>query len=133
MAMSKDLSSTSNIRDLVTRKRWLNAVGACGTNLTQGVPVWEAFYGMFPRTGEVAYTGDIGHVKQSGLRWLSKNMETSNDSITPAVRYSFWLAFGILPDEQVALEGLFRAQNLADRAYNHVPVDYAEPLLPGHL
>lgn len=133
VAMSKDLSSTSNIRDLVTRRRWLNAVGACGTNLTQGVPVWEAFYSMFPRTGEVAYTGDIGHVKQSGLRWLSKNMKTSEDKITPAVRYSFWLAFGILPDEQIALEGLFRAQNLGDRRYVHVPLDYGEPLLPGHL
>lgn len=133
VAMSKDLSSSSNIRDLVTRTRWLNAVGACGTTLTQGVPVWEAFYGMFPRTGKVELTQDIGNFKKSGLRWLSKGMETTKDRITPEVRYSFWLAFGILPDEQKSLEALFRGQTLGGRRYNKTPTSYAEPLLPGHL
>jgi len=66
------------------------------------VPFWEAFY---RRLGGVYDEQSFSRIVDSGLGYMSKDMVTAS-GISPETRYSFWRAFGMLPDEQEALESL---------------------------
>lgn len=101
-ASSKDAVSLLSWAGELEFDRWRGAISACGLSLTRGVPFWEAYY---KRLGGVAHGPSFDRVADSGLGYLSRGMNSSA-TITGATRYSFWLAFGMLPDEQVALEEL---------------------------
>lgn len=102
-AMPKDLHSNCDIRDEYKRSQWLDAMNQGGLALTDGVPCWASFYSMFEckplRRGD-----DMSALYESGFWRLSQGMTHDHTTITPEARYSFWLAFGILPDQQVLFE-----------------------------
>jgi len=93
---------------------WAAAIGGCGLALTKGVPFWESFYRnlLGGRSGK-AWADD--RVRDSGMGYMVGDMNIEDMPMTEEARYSFYLAFGMLPDEQVALE------------CSHVPVTYQEP------
>ncbi len=99
-AMSKDCVSLLSWDTLASFNAWRNAIGTCGLELTRGVPVWEAFY----RKIYVPY--DAGGAKtfvyDSGMGYMARGV--SDAKIDDNARVSFWLAFGIDPDLQVAME-----------------------------
>jgi len=102
VATSKDMVSLLSWNTELEFDRWRGAISACGTSLSRGVPFWEAFYKSL---GGVAHSGSSESIEDSGLGYMAKGVKGCS-TITPESRYSFWLAFGMLPDEQIALENL---------------------------
>jgi len=98
-ASSKDMVSLLSWANELEFDRWRGAISSCGASLARGVPFWEAFY---DRLGGVADETALQLVSDSGLGYMSRGVVGCE--ISPRSRYSFWLAYGMLPDEQVALE-----------------------------
>lgn len=99
-ASSKDCVSLLSWVNELEFCRWRNAIATCGLALTTGVPFWEKFYTNI--WVPVQHANAIEAVYNSGMGYLSRGVRTC--AITPESRYSFYLAFGLTPDEQVALE-----------------------------
>lgn len=101
-ATSKDMVSLLGWNTNVEFAQWCDAIGKCGLSLCRGVPFWESFYSRFVG---VSNEGVYDRLTDSGLGFMAKGM-SSNAVVTEESRYSFWLAFGMLPDQQIALEQL---------------------------
>lgn len=87
--------------DRVWRK-WLGAVGECGLASVPGCPVLQSFYRAFLRSGKVASRRFKQHIfRNTGV--LERAFE-GNSIITDDARASFYAAFGVTPDYQLALE-----------------------------
>jgi hypothetical protein len=68
---------------------------------------------MFPRTTDpIEGREELSGLYGTGLWYLSRDMREGNHIVGPMQRYSFWLAFDLLPDEQEALERLFSGLDL---------------------
>jgi hypothetical protein len=102
VAMSKDCVSLLGWDSPTAFASWAAAIGGCGLSLTRGVPVWEAWYERLQRCGGVATMGAEEIVWDSGLGYMARGVEAC--SVDAEARYSFYRAFGILPDMQQALE-----------------------------
>lgn len=82
---------------------WLQAIGECGGALSDGVPILSAFYRCLRASGEVK--GIRNSMQYScGLTNLAKRMTCINRPITAEARVSFYRAFGVEPDAQIAIE-----------------------------
>jgi hypothetical protein len=108
-AMSKDCVSLLGWDNQTNFQSWAGAIGSCGLALTTGVPVWQSWYQRLVDIGRVPSEGAAERVWDSGLGYMASGVPPA--CITEDCRYSFYLAFGILPDMQLALEA-----------------EYAEPL-----
>lgn len=102
IATSKDMVSLLPWGTEVQFDQWRGAISTCGLNLTRGVPFWARFY---ERLGGVSSDSAYDRIMDSGLGYMSHGMDCAAE-ISPEARYSFWLAFGMTPDEQEALESL---------------------------
>lgn len=104
-APSKDAVSLLSWGSETEIRYWCHAIGECGLQLTRGVPFWSEFYSSL-----VAYGIKLEQAKErvcdSGLGYMARGVQ-ADEEITPAARVSFWRAFGMLPDMQVALEKRF--------------------------
>jgi hypothetical protein len=105
------LSITS--RDYATYEEVMYATGICGLALYEGMPVLDAFYRSFLRFGvrekvveRVLHDAFVG--PRTWRSYASHKREFSIDE--DETRYSFWKAFGMVPDEQICYEDEFRAQ-----------------------
>lgn len=109
VSMAKDLTSTLNCRERHVRERWLDAMRQGGDSLTIGIPVLNGFYRIFPETTLRTTSRDTINrtIKESGMWMMIPKMAQSRRAICQASRYSFWLAFGITPDNQELLEHRF--------------------------
>lgn len=90
-------------------KRWAFGVGSAGTALASGMPVLQAAYQRMVAEGEPPKVGrEIqGLTGHSGLLIGARGMVARVRTPAPSTRYSFWLAWGITPDEQEAIEAQF--------------------------
>jgi len=81
---------------------WLDAVGTGGIALTGGLPVFQAFYSSYVRSGKKR------SIPKELLPWsfrnLSMGMKRTPCLVSDEARLSFWTAFDITPDEQICLE-----------------------------
>jgi len=94
-------------------KKWLYAVGECGSAATPGVPVQSAFYANFMAKGvkpSAAFRDTI--FKNTSWNQKIAQIGERDKTITPEARASYFQAFGVLPDAQVALEALFMKSTL---------------------
>lgn len=99
-----DISTESSAR------KWLMAVGECGLALTSGIPVMQELYQAYVRNG--VKSNMIRSVGWScGMTYMSHGLNPRYATISEESRESFYLSFGITPDEQVALEGYYRDWN----------------------
>jgi len=98
----KDLH-TSMVRTDKTFRSWCSAVGESGLSMSSGVPILQEFYSCILRSALGAKPGHFFD-KYSGRQQLSKGLTYKRKEVDSATRYSFWLAFGYTPDEQIALE-----------------------------
>lgn len=89
------------------REAWLYAVGECGMALTAGLPVLQSMYTAFKRNGRPSKMADAPYMMSRGRLELSKGMDGEWRGVTDDARYSFYVAFGMTPDEQVALEDYY--------------------------
>lgn len=87
---------------------WIYAVGECGLALTSGVPVMQEMYKAFMRAGKASNIGESVFMQNMGSRMMSIGMEAKERPVTNQTRVSFMTAFGVTPDEQVAMEEYYR-------------------------
>ena len=114
VCMTKDVCVVRGGMTTERLQRWLHAQHDGGLSLTGDCPVLAAFYRRFPNgdaRGELSEYSDA-HKFKAGKQY---------GEITSLARYSFWLAFGIAPDEQLAIE-----RDLDNWTPNVVPGD-ADP------
>jgi len=107
-ACSKDVVSLLPINNEKSMLNWFHDLGNCGQALCVGVPIYQEFYSMFSRWGQGAkgFNRDISTV--TGMEMLADRMEVGYRSVDDRARYSFYLAFGVTPDEQVYHEQRFK-------------------------
>lgn len=101
IACGKDLISFKSCR---TNKQWdaaRLAIAECGAALAGDMPICGSFYRMLGQgaVGKLDWGNDL-----PGMYFLAMGMEQKFSRPTSDCRYSFYLAFGVTPDEQVALE-----------------------------
>jgi len=111
---------------------WMHAVGECGGALAGDIPVYGAIYRAYARSGVKSHSGlgvRDGHhgFRNTGMALASRGMNrAANGSPSATARASFYFAFGICPDLQIALES--RYDNL-ERGFD--PVGFSlHDLLP---
>jgi hypothetical protein len=118
-ALSKDCLSLKQLGSPFVCKSWLDAVGQGGLSLTGGIPVYQEFYRSFIRSSNSISATKRNHNSRqrnrkpdveltNGMAWLSAGMQRKYQVVLPKTRYSFWLAFGVTPDEQISLETVYR-------------------------
>ena len=100
-AMSKDCVSLLGWETEEQFETWRSAIGICGLELTRGVPVWEKFYTNLK--GQANRVGGVERIYECGMGTMARGVKHV-DGVSPESRFSFYLAFGILPDAQIALE-----------------------------
>jgi hypothetical protein len=85
---------------------WLDAVGTGGLSLASRLPVFQAFYSSYVRSGKRRAIPE--ELLPWSFRNLCKGMKRSPGIVLPEARCSFWEAFDITPDEQIELEKYFQ-------------------------
>lgn len=98
-AMSKDCVSLLSWDSSASFDTWRDAISTCGGELTSGVPLWQSFYSAI---GQGSRRGGIEQVYDSGMGMMARGVRQTQ--IDAVARHSFWLAFDINPDLQVACE-----------------------------
>lgn len=102
-ATAKDCISIKPLDHPRVYDSWRKSVGLAGLSLTGGVPVQQAFYQAFMRGAKGReLKGDP--TLETGFMRFARGMDRVAQPVAASTRYSYWLAFGVLPDEQVALE-----------------------------
>jgi len=118
-----------SIRDLQSRRQfegWLGCVAKGGLSLAGGIPIFDRFYNCLLRTSNgrvIHHDSDM----DEGLYKIGVNMGRVSHEPTAACRYSFWLAFGIRPDMQVAIEKYY--DNL-DVSYDRFRISSSGSYIP---
>lgn len=127
VSMAKDLTSTLNCKERHVRERWMAAMRHGGNSLVVGVPVLGAFYNMYPDSGIRTSSRDTitANITESGMWRMIPKLRQVERPICDSSRYSFWLAFGITPDNQLGLEERFANINLGLCAVTD-QVEYSE-------
>jgi len=112
-SLRKDTMTVHDLSNAATREKWCTAVGTCGLWLTGGVPVVQDFYQTYQRIGCMRQSKILNDPTfATGMRLMSKGMlmhYTEPDAWTRVQVYEAW---GITPDEQIALEEYYRSFTL---------------------
>lgn len=127
ISLTKDCVALKPLDNPKVAKMWLSSVGQCGLSLTAGIPVVQSFYKCFVRASEGAKMlrdptfNDWYH-------YVGKGVKRTDETIHPITRYSFWLAFGIPPEAQIAMEQFYDTQEIGTGVsnlrvkYAHLPI-----------
>lgn len=124
-AREKDSISILHHQNLESIRKWLSAVGDCGLALCSGVPVMQELYMAYIRNG---VRGKVANAvgMDTGASFLARGMDSIYSPVTSESRVSFYLAFNVTPDEQIAIERLYQQWVLGDildvDTINMVPV-----------
>lgn len=111
-AREKDTMCLFDISTPRAAAKWLGAVGECGLSLTSGIPVFQEMYKAYIRNGEKSdITNSVGW--QCGMTYMAKGLHPKEAPVSEDARYSFYVAFGVTPDEQEALEEYYRSWQFA--------------------
>lgn len=113
VAMSKDCHSILPLTQRGAFSAFCGAIGEGGLSLTGGVPIWQEFYSRLLASGKPSKVADHPWYGDSGWARLAHGMDRVYTPVHPRTRYSFWLAFGITPDQQLAVECHLRGVPLA--------------------
>lgn len=87
-------------------RKWLGAVGECGLATVPGCPILQSFYRCFKRNGAASTEGFKTHVFKN-TSMFERMLDDKEAPVTDESRASFYRAFGITPDMQIAVEDYF--------------------------
>lgn len=104
VAVDKDCFCTMGHLSQPGLLKWMHAVGTCGASIAGDIPVFCALYKRFTQAGTPGRVDRSVWMMDSGFVRLAKHCTRSFGEPTAEARYSFWLAFGITPEMQLALE-----------------------------
>lgn len=103
-AVNKDVVTTYAL----TKRNFLDyfaAVGECGLALSSGVPVYQSYYTYLRSLGSpLDLSGELG-----GMFFWKGNLDPLQAVVTDEARFSFYRAFGVLPEHQIAIELSYRS------------------------
>lgn len=102
-AMDKDGVSLLGWDNEPNFRAWCSAIGTCGLELARGVPVWQAWYMKLQEAG-IAAEWAQHRIYDCGMGHMARGVKSG--VITDECRVSFYLAFGIPPDAQLAIEDM---------------------------
>lgn len=125
-AIEKDSMSLIPFNNVKLLRKWIYDVGECGLALCSGIPVMQAFYSMYCRLGVPSNIGSATYM-ECGARFLARGLDAVATVITDAARYSFYVASGITPVEQIGLE---RYYSSIGSNIDYVDEDHFIPLGP---
>lgn len=109
-SMSKDATILRDITNPVVYPRYLKALGDCGLSLTAGMPVLQEYYLALCNASKGLPPDDAFY--ETGMAKLAHGLRPCVKEITPEARFSFWKAFGLLPDAQEDMERRFHLVSL---------------------
>jgi hypothetical protein len=105
VCLDKDACSLKPIQSAKAYDTLRNTVGLGGLALAGHMPVFCEFYEALRRGAGDRVDKDM---TPSGFKMLAKGMNMKGVSVTAEARASFFNAFDITPDEQLALESHFK-------------------------
>jgi len=128
VALSKDTVALKDLSQAKTYQRWMAAVGKGGIALNGGIPIMQSFYQMYDKASNGAKPlPDVWNAyhMQNKFRGMKRSLMT----IHHRTRHSFYNAFSILPEEQIAIECYYDKTPLSKSFSNLNKTEYV-PLLP---
>jgi len=110
IALAKDCVSHKAWDGRSSYEKWIGAHGDCGISLTGGIPIFQSFYAGMQRAacGRKPLLNDP--TLDLGIFIAAKGMKRCFTRVDPRTRFSFWLAFGIVPDLQILIEQWYDAR-----------------------
>lgn len=106
-SLSKDAVALKPLDNENVKKMWMAAVGIGGMKLTSGMPILQDYYNVFKRhSGGARPLSDP--TLDGGFWRLSLGMADEYITPTPETRLSFWMAFGISPQQQIECENYYK-------------------------
>lgn len=121
-SLRKDTLCSVDISKEKTMKAWMTAVGKGGLSLTGGIPIVQNFYRSFIRLGEGVSNNMAQQLnRNSGMYLLGTGMDRKFKEPTAEARLNTYIAWGITPDQQVALEQYYDEFDI--ESYKAVGVD----------
>jgi len=115
-SLSKDAVCLLQLESNESFATWLDAVGQCGIALAGDMPVVGAYYqGMIRNANQLTHrrNGVARYaLEDSGMFRLAQGLHHKYKQPTDDARVSFYNAFGILPDVQLAMERYYMQFNI---------------------
>lgn len=105
--LAKDSISRKSLESKKDYTRWIASVGECGLSCAGGIPVLQEFYQQLVRNSEGAKPFTNETLLDDYRSFKVQGMGRKYIPIHPRTRYSFSIAFGIYPDEQIAIENYY--------------------------
>jgi hypothetical protein len=105
--LNKDPLILVDIPNANVHQRWMNGVGKCGLAIANGLPVQQELYSLFVResAGKTCKDSFLLYIMKNTSRMIqSKNLAPRTTPVSISARVSYYAAFGILPDRQIAIE-----------------------------
>lgn len=128
-AIQKDLTSGASFCTETERKAWLAAVGEGGLSQYGGVPLYDALYRRLKNAGKRSKTSYQWVAELRRSQHYRKTGIPMAKGIAPSTRVSFYVAFGITPDQQKLFEGAARRHIFTTSAPGHsVTLDRLAPI-----
>lgn len=112
IAIAKDCVSLKPLDNIQISKMYMAAIADCGLSLTSGIPVFQSFYDSLKRGSDGAKPLR-DPIFENKYWYTTLGLVRTSRVITDESRYSFWLAFDISPDEQIAIEQLYDSTELS--------------------
>lgn len=108
----KDTHTLLPLQSAKAVRNFYSSIGHCGLALTSGVPILQEFYSLYLRSSGGAKGFGQHTGLESGMLNMSRGLESKRTPITTEARVSFYLAFGVTPDHQVAIEKYLKEHDL---------------------
>lgn len=105
VVINRDAYTTKSVQ---TKGQWdfyRGAIGVCGIAAMGGMPVVGAYYSALARGTKMRRVDD----ETLGIYWMAVGLDRKCTAPLSQTRVSFFLAFGITPDEQIVLERKYDA------------------------
>lgn len=103
-ATAKDAFSRKDLSSKTDYQRWIASIGDCGISTCGGIPVLQEYYQQFIRNSSGAKIFQNDSLFQEYKNFKNMGMSRKYSPVKDRTRYSFYIAFDIAPDEQIAIE-----------------------------
>lgn len=106
-AVAKDAFSRKDLSSKTNYLKWIASIGECGIATCGGIPVLQEYYAQYQRNSEGAKIFEKETLLDDYRSFKLQGMDKKYKEVHPNTRYSFYIAFGITPDEQIAIENYY--------------------------
>lgn len=107
-AIAKDCINVHPTKNSNERMKWFGAVAQSGLSLCSGMPVFTSFYTkLLSMSNGKKGNGRMYNLDETGFFHMTKGLKHQSGTISSQTRYSFYQAFGMIPEEQIRLEIIY--------------------------